>query len=684
MNMKPGAHLLGIGAAVGAPPRSHPINTKDQTDNETAYNDTVSGTDTEPISHSPDTSVTSYETAYGDAAIGTLPKPHLTNTMDQTDNEANDTADNMDIDSTAHLPEVNLAVYDDAVIGTLLQPDPKSIKDETDNEETYKDTANGIDTESSAHSPEISGLPKVKVDSIVQSQVVDNSNPPEARIPTIGLSTEEKEKDESECGESESSITHSHHEITRIFPPGKRLVQRIIARCRGFLSAPRVSTYCGFRSVSPQYTGNSSPIPHFKESRTGKRKYGEVFPDDSTQGQVHGNDGEESRPVVGRRRNKRQARTRNFACAFNVFDDWKYSGSFSLRYASCGNNGFDTISHYKQHIRRIHILHQCSRCEEIFRQQGDLETHLLEDPRCEEKQFIRKDGLSQTEWEAVKKAFEHPDDRYDDEKRWFRVWDVLFPGVTRPPDPYYRDCRLSSRDRVIDYMKNHRAEHSIGNDDNVMRMVISALNNAMPSAPPIELDAGSFNASPMQAPTANNDTNSAQRNNPSAGVPSISDSTEGTTTHTYTSLLGPGTVVSSTSFPSRQPVSSNTDISNTTSDVYQRNDPNANPYNMYDTSTGAWPMPAAVTEFVEMQDYQDHEESTEERCRHARLSGPRSDDSAMSQFDQQSDYVTMSQVYLSGGLPTSVQFNEEVDTDSQRDSIFNLDDTNNEDQHTDS
>ncbi|KAI1502088.1 hypothetical protein F5X99DRAFT_172448 [Biscogniauxia marginata] len=118
------------------------------------------------------------------------------------------------------------------------------------------------------------------------------------------------------------------------------------------------------------------------------------------------------------------------------------TGRAATRYKSCAGPGFQELNHYKRHLQRVHLCHQCDRCGQIFDMPGELQTHLSRDLRCERLQFEPEGSISQSTWDHVEKVFTKRGKKQtgvSDKDRWFHSWDLLFPETPRPISPYYED-----------------------------------------------------------------------------------------------------------------------------------------------------------------------------------------------------------------------------------------------------
>lgn len=99
--------------------------------------------------------------------------------------------------------------------------------------------------------------------------------------------------------------------------------------------------------------------------------------------------------------------------------------------SSC--HGFRRIVDVRQHINRKHMqkLH-CPTCGSPFGTREDRDAHINQ-LRCQASAIpVYYDGVTQEKWEAMRLRAKDKSQRSEDE-RWYEIWDILYPGVQRPP-----------------------------------------------------------------------------------------------------------------------------------------------------------------------------------------------------------------------------------------------------------
>ena len=120
-----------------------------------------------------------------------------------------------------------------------------------------------------------------------------------------------------------------------------------------------------------------------------------------------------------------------FACPF-----WKKD---SIGYRSC-YSGYTRINYVKQHLVRKHLRRsQCARCGDVFSTGSQLCDHHRASDGCQRREFVEVEGLSQDQRDSLGGYSTRNASPMD---KWFAIWDIVFPGCTRPHSPYVDD-RLS-------------------------------------------------------------------------------------------------------------------------------------------------------------------------------------------------------------------------------------------------
>ncbi|KAI1390288.1 Clr5 domain-containing protein [Hypoxylon trugodes] len=137
-------------------------------------------------------------------------------------------------------------------------------------------------------------------------------------------------------------------------------------------------------------------------------------------------------PDFGRDRRRRftrhrdsQSPARRFACPFLKAD--------VVRYKECSDRRLNRIVDVRQHIRRAHMqpIH-CPICGIVFKEETSLNGHLV-DRMCSKRDF-NIEGVPPADFLRLTIPYGK---MWSDEDKWYHIWDVVLPGLDRPPSPYF-------------------------------------------------------------------------------------------------------------------------------------------------------------------------------------------------------------------------------------------------------
>ncbi|KAI0849083.1 hypothetical protein F5Y00DRAFT_269715 [Daldinia vernicosa] len=338
--------------------------------------------------------------------------------------------------------------------------------------------------------------------------------------------------------------------IRQVFSSNKQLADRVINYLVQLPPDRRAQVY-GYGPIlshgADNFQESSIIVSCGSNSRPTKRKrIDEAPPSNLNQDQALGSDDHDDRVLVDCHPPESSSPHRRFACGYNIFDRVTYSprntrGRTATRYKSCAGPGFTSINHYKRHLERVHTLHQCPRCGNIFDKPGELQNHLAQDPRCDRLTFEQERGMSQAMWDRVKDIFKRrrkSQGEPSDEERWFLAWDALFPEVERPPTAYYEEPHTHNayQSRVLevfDFLLADRPQLAPARNhrDDLMEALRHALNVAGQGSRSDQGANGPIVASPLvQEPLPNT---SAQDRMPNINQTDISEPRRLDTANTY-------------------------------------------------------------------------------------------------------------------------------------------------------
>ncbi|KAF4631944.1 hypothetical protein G7Y89_g6186 [Cudoniella acicularis] len=149
-----------------------------------------------------------------------------------------------------------------------------------------------------------------------------------------------------------------------------------------------------------------------------------------------------------------------FACPYRKHNPQKYCVQ---DWRTCALTPHSDAARVKQHLYRIHRIHQCPRCKCIFKLQEDLEQHVVAIQGCEVSTREPVDGITS----KIKDLLQDTKGEYrrqSEADRWRGIYRLLFPNE-EVPNPYFepvlenQDSVSLSPDReVLDFQEYMRRE----------------------------------------------------------------------------------------------------------------------------------------------------------------------------------------------------------------------------------
>ncbi|OCK75001.1 hypothetical protein K432DRAFT_309501, partial [Lepidopterella palustris CBS 459.81] len=143
------------------------------------------------------------------------------------------------------------------------------------------------------------------------------------------------------------------------------------------------------------------------------------FGDDSRDG---GEDDANKRPKFENRpdNTEEDPHAVRFACPFYK------RNPFRQKSTACRYPGFSTVHRMKEHLYRCHILIQCKRCRQEFKNDADLEKHQREIEPCAINDSEAPEGLDMNQRMRLKSKKKFGTEVTEEEK-WRAVYHFLFP-----------------------------------------------------------------------------------------------------------------------------------------------------------------------------------------------------------------------------------------------------------------
>ncbi|KAH8883796.1 hypothetical protein GQ53DRAFT_830256 [Thozetella sp. PMI_491] len=155
-----------------------------------------------------------------------------------------------------------------------------------------------------------------------------------------------------------------------------------------------------------------------------------------------GKEGSDSvlRPYPKRNRGANgEARQKSFACPYLKGDPIKYGHR-------CAKYQLSRIRDVKQHLTRRHTPERyCQRCLETdFPDDDSLKSH-VDSGACLRRSPSLLDGIS---YQKHRRLSKKSTSSIGEEEQWYTIWDILYPGHSKPESPYM-DMALSAEIRLF-------------------------------------------------------------------------------------------------------------------------------------------------------------------------------------------------------------------------------------------
>ncbi|PKS10086.1 hypothetical protein jhhlp_003383 [Lomentospora prolificans] len=135
-----------------------------------------------------------------------------------------------------------------------------------------------------------------------------------------------------------------------------------------------------------------------------------------------------------------------FACPF-----WKWNRDM---YSRCSKFTLKRVKDVKQHLGRCHLRCSilCWRCQQQFVTEQQLVEHLQAEESCTRQPPTDNPGLSAQQFTELRNRRQRGATLTD---QWFAIWDIVFPGVTRPQSPYLPLTLSDQMDEFGQFYRQH-------------------------------------------------------------------------------------------------------------------------------------------------------------------------------------------------------------------------------------
>ncbi|KAM0810054.1 putative C2H2-type domain-containing protein [Seiridium cardinale] len=183
----------------------------------------------------------------------------------------------------------------------------------------------------------------------------------------------------------------------------------------------------------------------------------------------------EKRPRVGSK-SAADTQSKSFACPYWKADPIMHRLCFQLKLL--------TSSRVKQHLGRVHSPRfYCQICYLTFRDTQTQDAHVTQ-RRCQREPGASLDGLLPEQHFQLSRK---PKLTLSEKEKWFRIWEIVFPGRKRPHSPYIdrrlTDCCATFREhwqnRGLDILNQELRDSNIisidGVDEETRRQALQAV-----------------------------------------------------------------------------------------------------------------------------------------------------------------------------------------------------------------
>ncbi|KAI1632581.1 hypothetical protein F4809DRAFT_626881 [Biscogniauxia mediterranea] len=129
---------------------------------------------------------------------------------------------------------------------------------------------------------------------------------------------------------------------------------------------------------------------------------------------------------ISKQAKSEDSRQQALACPYWKRDPEKYRSCYRLTHKH--------IRNVKQHLNRRHTpSFYCARCFQVFDDSQRYEAHNLNAMPCFRSPGSQLEGITIEQSRNLSKKFNR---WHTEEKQWFAIWDILFPGVKKPCSAY--------------------------------------------------------------------------------------------------------------------------------------------------------------------------------------------------------------------------------------------------------
>lgn len=189
--------------------------------------------------------------------------------------------------------------------------------------------------------------------------------------------------------------------------------------------------------ILPQGSGSTARSKRAEDTSnlTRKHKADANDDEDEEQGARKRQSRDESNPCDGLSKG-----TRLLACPFFKFQPERYSplNEIETQYSTCSGRVIRDIPNLKQHLSRTHARpkYYCCRCFKVFKDNCGLSQHGLAETPCAEIECPFPQKMTEKQAGEIRQR----EMGTNIEKKWYDIYQILFPDSPLPSSPYRNDC----------------------------------------------------------------------------------------------------------------------------------------------------------------------------------------------------------------------------------------------------
>lgn len=102
---------------------------------------------------------------------------------------------------------------------------------------------------------------------------------------------------------------------------------------------------------------------------------------------------------------------------------------------SCLRIGLKRIVDVRQHINRHHMPIRCPKCRAMFGSKNEKDAHVRQ-RQCKKADGDASNEMNEGDWDKIAMRGQAERGKNAEERRWYKIWEILFPQDPHPESPY--------------------------------------------------------------------------------------------------------------------------------------------------------------------------------------------------------------------------------------------------------